>query len=272
MVDARNAYKAARVRKVNTRKFRKFIKGSKYRDIFMENAREIDVRDFGGSVVFGSGLDLNVTLGNGDFTTIKIRDLSNESEFLEKISWFNRVSSKESLARPHAGDSGFMYAFGFFNSKMGDYKSMVYDNNKCREYCIESRRVLKKYLEEEIDDIRKADVKQGIVPAFNMGGMDGISSYCLVSEDLINSAHYDLDTSLGISIFNEEIVNRAIGWYFVLPNTVIEEDKEKAIIIKLFHGCAISWDGRKILHCTALKDIGNDNHVYGNFFGGKTYT
>ena len=70
-----------------------------------------------------------------------------------------------------------------------------------REYCIEMRRLLDLYFCEEIKDIINADMQQGKVPSMNMGGKHGISSYCLISKDLINSAHFDLDTSMGISVF-----------------------------------------------------------------------
>ena len=57
-----------------------------------------------------------------------------------------------------------------------------------------------------------------------MGGKDDISSYCLISMNLINSARYDLDTSMGISFFMEQTTGMASGWYFILPK---QEKKEK---------------------------------------------
>ena len=85
-------------------------------------------------------------------------------------------------------------------------------------------------------------------------------------------AHYDLDTSVGLSIFNEKIPGTATNWNFVLPNTtMVNENADQAIAIKLFDGCTIAWDGRKVFHCTSMKDVGEDNHVYGNYWGGKRY-
>ena len=111
---------------------------------------------------------------------------------------------------------------------------------------------------------------QGRRPSTNMGGKDDISSYCLISMNLINSARYDLDTSMGISFFMEQTTGMASRWYFILPNTT-EEGENKAIVIKLFNGSAISCDGQKVFHCTGLEGIGTNNHVYGNYFGGKKY-
>ena len=41
---------------------------------------------------------------------------------------------------------------------------------------------------------------------------------------------------------------------------------KKAVMIKLSHGVAISWDGKIIRHCTSVTKLGKNNHVYGNFF------
>ena len=158
---------------------------------------------------------------------------------------------------------------------MGDYVSMKDENTNMyiREYSIVARKLLETYFKNEVHEIRMADKQQGIDgPSTELGGEEGISAYCLISQDLRNAAHYDLDTSVGISIFNERIPGRATNWFFVLPNTIrIGDCEEKAIIIKLFDGCAICWDGRKVFHCTATKDVGVNNHLYGNYWGGKVY-
>ena len=101
-----------------------------------------------------------------------------------------------------------------------------------RAYSRMARKRLGKYFEMEIQDIIEADRNQNFVPSELMGGIDGISAYCLVSQDLINAAHYDLDTLVGISIFTEKIAGRADGWYFVLPNTIIKGGDEE-ILVKL---------------------------------------
>ena len=146
------------------------------------------------------------------------------------------------------------------------------ETTEIRRYSLVARKVLDKYFRHEIQNIIEADRKQGIIPTESMGGNDGISAYALISRDLINAAHYDLDTSVGISVFNEKIKGRADGWYFVLSNTIIDGGNEtKAIIIKLFDGCTLAWDGTKVFHCTATKEVGMDNHVYGNYWGGKVY-
>lgn len=264
--DARNAYREAMSLNSNRRKQRKYLQGSRYIDTFKDNCCIIDVRNYDGMV------DLNIRLESGETSTLKIRDLSNENEFMTVVKNFNQSSSKTSEARCHAGDFGKMFAFGLHNLKDGDYISMRKNKDGIRKYSLKAREVLEKYFKSEIMDIIEADKKQGIVPSNDMGGTRGISAYALVSRDLINAAHYDLDTSFGLSVFNEKNIGAAKGWYFVLPNTIIDGGNvNKAIVIELFDGCTLAWDGRKIFHCTAAKEIGENNHLYGNYWGGKTY-
>ena len=51
---------------------------------------------------------------------------------------------------------------------------------------------------------------------------------------------------------------------------VIVDRKQRAIVIKLFHGIAVSWDGRVIRHCTSVTDVGQNNHAFSNFFASYT--
>ena len=264
--EARNAYNIGMQMKTNLYSRRKYLRGGRYRNIFMECRYLLDVRDYGGMV------DLNIKLSNGETSILKIRDLSIEVEAMEGVKEFSERSKKESEARCSAGDLGKMFAFGKHNKVSGDYVSMKNKPMHVRNYCLDSKKLLNKYFEDEVKQIIEADRKQGIIPSYLMGGENGISAYCLVSRDLVNAAHYDLDTSVGISIFNEKIVGMAKSWCFVLPNTIIDGGSDKeAIVIKLFDGCTISWDGRKVFHCTGTKEVGDGNHLYGNYWGGKVY-
>jgi hypothetical protein len=81
-----------------------------------------------------------------------------------------------------------------------------------------------------------------------------------------NSAHIDyMDGSLRV----EEEVGCSSNWYFILPNVQYEG---RGVAVKLFHGCAISWDGLIIKHCTSItttgmKENGDYNNVFGCMFG-----
>ena len=84
---------------------------------------------------------------------------------------------------------------------------------------------------------------------------------------MVNSAHYDLDASISISTWTELNPGQAKEWYFVVPNLTI--DGVRGIAIKLYHGMTIRWDGRVLWHCTAMKNVGKDNDVFGTFFSTK---
>lgn len=266
ITEARDAYRYGMEMSRNKYNLRKYLRGGVYRNIFKEKCNMIDVRDYGGR------LDLNIKISENEYSIFKIRDISHHSLALRKIKRFNERCSKESIVRGQSGDLGSMFAFGLFNKKAGDYVSMKKNSENVREYQIAARKLLDGFFSDEIDEIIEADRKQLVIPSFAMGGEDGISAYSLVSRDLINSGHYDLDRSVSMTIFNERIVGEAKDWCFVLPNTIKKNDKsEKAIVINLFDGIAICWDGRKIFHATGTKDIGKGNHTYGNFWGGKVY-
>ena len=262
--EARDAYKIGM--KMTGTKHRKYLKGARYRNVLFDKAIVLDVRDYGGL------LNLNVRVDDHTISTFKVRDLNHEIEALDFIKKFSETSNKDSEARSSAGDFGSMFAFGKHNRVNGDYISMKDTSMDIRNYCLVSRKLLDKYFREDVRKIIDADRKQGITASKSMGGNDGISAYCLISRDLINAAHYDLDTTVSITIFHEKIDGIAKDWFFVLPNTVVNgKNSNKAVVIKLFDGCTLCWDGRKIYHCTGTRDIGEGNHLYGNFWGGKTY-
>ena len=220
IVEAREAYKRGIHILRSRSKRRKYLLGSRYRDLFNGFYKVIDVREYGGCV------DLNITIENGETSVLKIRDVSRDGELLQCLKIFNKEMDKSSIARCHSGDDGKMYAFGFHNSKEGNYKSMRDVGTDIRHYSTVARKRLQEYFHEEIHKIIKADRDQNIVPCAQMGGEQGISAYALVSEDLVNAAHYDLDTSVGISVFNELKPQYATNWNFVLPNTTLVNGKE----------------------------------------------
>lgn len=266
--EARQAYKEGIKMKSSKHNQRKYLRGGLYKNLYFDKCNRLDVRDYGGN------MNLNIKRWNGRYTFMQVRDLSHEKESLKVIKKFNETCSKDSSARTNSGDSGSMFAFGKRSVKEGDYISMRSSDESLTEYSIVARILLEKYFGEEVKEIIEADRNQRVTPSELMGGSDGLSAYCLVSMDLINAAHYDLDTSVSMTIFNERMIGKADDWYFVLPNTFAESDeKERSIIIQLFDGCAICWDGRKIFHSTATKEIHikDGNHTYGNFWGGKKY-
>ena len=95
--------------------------------------------------------------------------------------------------------------------------------------------------------------------------MEGCISVEFVgSNNLINAAHKDTqDLSYGIATWVEHIPNMATGWYFILPN--VTADNKTAIVIKLYHGLSLLFDGRVIWHCSTVEKTGVSNSVNGYF-------
>ena len=263
--EARNEY-SKHWKSIN-RKDRKYLRESKYTKLYNKNSTIIDIENE------RVGVDLDVKLSCGNHTTVKIRNLKYDVEGIEKMKVFNENCNMQSLCRRESGDDGKMFAFGR-EDILNEYASMKKQNDReCKSYCMLMRKMLKKYFNHEIKDIMDGDRKQGIVPKHNMGGSNhGIGGYFHISKNLVNSAHYDLDTSRSVTVFLEKEPGKAKDWDFILPNTTKIEDETKAIAVKLFDGCAIGWDGRKVYHCTGMSEVGSENNcVYGNFFGGKKY-
>ena len=96
-----------------------------------------------------------------------------------------------------------------------------------------------------------------------MGGENGPSSFMVASFDLVNSSHCDIeDTSPTITTWSELIPNKASNWNFIFPN--VTTDNVHAIVIPLFDGVSISWDGKLLRHASTRVSSGHDNVTSGN--------
>jgi len=133
--------------------------------------------------------------------------------------------------------------------------------------CKAIRNCLEREYPDELADILSHEAKQGRVPPTSMGGDEGVAQRIVISRDLGNPSHYDVfDGSMSVAIWTELLPGDAENWYLVFPN-VIHQKEKKAVMIKLFHGVGISWNGRIIRHCTSVTTLRNGNHVFGNFVG-----
>ncbi|KAI2503184.1 hypothetical protein MHU86_11287 [Fragilaria crotonensis] len=117
------------------------------------------------------------------------------------------------------------------------------------------------------------------------GSEDRVAYSIDMSVDLGNASHFDVgDSSQGFSVWTEEVPGKAANWFFVMPNLFGNNNGAPfngVAVKKLYHGTAISWDGRVIRHCTSLtcpdetgKPYGGGdhptlNHVYGTFSAAK---
>ena len=119
----------------------------------------------------------------------------------------------------------------------------------------------------EIKETEKGDIYSPSQALPEMGGQDGPGNRLVISIDLGNSTHVDVnDTPRCFSFWVEHERNLARNWYFVMPNLCI--DGSAGVKVQLFHGCMIVWDGCVIRHNTSKTLVGPGNHVYGIFFCG----
>lgn len=124
------------------------------------------------------------------------------------------------------------------------------------------------------------------VPFFSpMDGIDDdwVARTIDMSVNLGNASHYDVnDCSQGFAVWTEEVPGKGSNWYFIMPNvygTRADGTPFRGLVVRLYHGVAISWDGRLVRHCTSVSrpdgDEGAevssggrqqfDNHLYGTF-------
>jgi hypothetical protein len=110
----------------------------------------------------------------------------------------------------------------------------------------------------------------GRTASLEMGALFSPSCSMNISSNLGNATHYDVgDGSVGYSIWVETKQDTASNWYFVLPNVLIRYNGQtyNGLAIQLFHGVAISWDGRVIRHGTSITNPGcNSNECFGWFW------
>ncbi len=69
------------------------------------------------------------------------------------------------------------------------------------------------------------------------------------------------------SVGGEVTGSKAKTWFFVMPNGSI--NGSKGVVVQLFHGAAISWEGRVIRQCSSEAEMGEGNDVYGCMLLGR---
>ena len=79
---------------------------------------------------------------------------------------------------------------------------------------------------------------------------DTLSDFMVQSISLTISSHYDInDDSISISTWVESHIGLTKNWYFVFPN--ISHCDSNGLVIKLFHGCTVTWDASKLRHASS---------------------
>jgi hypothetical protein len=253
---------------------RKYVKGALYSQIMLSATEVFDVRRFKSSYNF------EITTPQNSDTIVKVRNLSEYSDLLSAIITLNQsLPPNFSVCRnpTKTNDEGIMHVFGSRTQRMS-YACMNKASSTnilklVNSFVKFSKPILENQFPEEVKEIKMSDMTQDVDIHEAIGGNEhGVSAFISITRNLRNSSHYDDDNSKSIVIFTEKFPGSSSNWYFLFPNLVRNNIKDKAIAIKLFHGCAISFDATLLRHCTVFGSPGTKgNEMYGNLFGSKKF-
>jgi hypothetical protein len=223
-----------------------------------------------------------------------------ELRLARRTSWLMRITEcnaairrgmrTSSGVRSAGGDVGCMYALGMRVEGDGVSVNPYAANGKVPEHVLRGMvaalcRVGRLCFPDLMHLIKTLESNSGVPIMSPMDGEDGdwVGRTVDMSVNLGNSSHFDVnDCSQGFAVWTEEIPGSASNWYFVMPNvhgTRADGEPFSGLVVRLYHGVAISWDGRVIRHCTSVsKPDGEDsagvssgggqrfrNHLYGTF-------
>jgi hypothetical protein len=252
-------YSKLRAMDQSKRRFRKFVFGALYLRPLRARPYVVDPRE--GSV------DIRVTHADGSTSIVHIRHTRDPS-VLESIVRLGKRLPKNSAIRNNVGDKGSMVAVGVKNWGTENPEEYAVTKRLIPEFSGAAHHVsnyLRNVLPRVYNAIQDADkIKRGERKYEKM--KCGPGSVLVISKNLGNASHYDYaDDSVSFSVWAEEQPGGSRNWFFVMPS--LSYQGSKGVLVQLSHGVAISWDGTKIRHCTSVTKMGENNNVYGCFFG-----
>lgn len=263
IISSRNDYRSFLM---NVKNGRKYVKAALYSELMFDVTHVYDVRKF------QSPFDFEISTPYNTNTIMKVRDLSQHTELLSSVLTLNKSIPKSQQSKSDdTGDDGITHKFGMKQRCLYDYPCM--NQSPKRQYMdnfqsfVEvSEPILTSTFPQEMYEIHNSLGGQS-------AGINNICTFVSITKNLRSSSHYECDdNSKSIVIFSEKFPGESKGWYFLFPNLVRNNKKENAIAIKLFHGCAISFDASLLRHCTVFSGPGKmGNETYGNLFVSKKF-
>ena len=222
----------------NTR--RRYVKGSYHDTMFGHKYSDIiDWRQTG-------DLDILVLLPDMGETRVKIRCAP--VVLSDKIVNFNRLlrSKTPNCRGVRFGDSGKMFSMGKRSESL-EY-SISRKNRDIQEMMTSIGYERKKWFQDQFPD----DYLEYFNTENQLDYMKTcLSDFMVHSINLRNASHYDVnDATITTTTWVEDEQDSTHNWYFVFPN--VTRDMKKAIVVKLFHGCTINWNGAVLRHCSSL--------------------
>lgn len=256
---ARDNFKRLQQLPFSNRRQRKYVYGALYSQLF-PGFYLVDPRQ--------GDYDLKVSLPDSEDTIIHVRLISPEDGIRHEKILSTVLSLGDSLTGTgnargsKVGDVGAMHALGYRCAKT---KEIYVGTMSCAEKIKKASDLMRHWMEDHLRDVLsnllQCDQEQNTLKSLTCMP-NGPGSRIMISVNLGNSPHYDsADTSYSVAIWTEQRPGAAKNWYFVLPNVCYEGSKR--LVVKLVHGVVISWDGRKIYHCTSKTNVGEKNKTYG---------
>ena len=202
-------------------------------------------------------------------STIRVRSAEKEGEMLNCLVDLGEAVGSGN-ARKRCGDiSGGMTALGYRSRKKTDqYAPTTKVAKQLRKASKAVGGYMKRMWPELLAKIQEAE--KGEIPDRPpnpfMKAEHQPGNTCVISWNLGNSGHIDvLDASECLGIWVCSDYGEIDNWYLVFPDLSV--NGSKGVAIKLFHGCAIEWDGRYVRHCSSLIDARDGCVAYGGWFG-----
>lgn len=262
-VKARQAYHRLQKGKHSVNRLRKFVFGAIYNNLFPGYYVIDPIKE---------DVDLKLILPSNQETIIRIRLLSPHEgthcqQLLTSIVVLGKRLSGPGNARgSKVGDVGAMHAFGIRSYATKEvFKGTLENAQQIKIISTLMRDWMEDNMSETLKNILTADKKNGTYEILS-SMPKGPGSRIMYSVNLGNSGHFDTgDTSESVAIWVELKPGEAKNWYFVLPNVSFKGSA--GLVVKLRHGVAIAWDGRKVYHCSSKAVPGKDNKVFGCMWG-----
>lgn len=262
--DARETYRAFRKLSAKSSKTKCcYLHGSRHEFLYEDCHDILDIDLIG-------EFDLQIEIQNSnktvEGTTLKVRRTEHKS-LLETITSIGEefFSRKGGTIRNHRKDGGQMWLMGCYGKKDGKEMYSKVSGQLADKLVMWRKHItaaLSALFPEEIDHIREENLRKKVSIEDDECCAAGI-----LSRDLANSLHIDLDEYSGIVVFSEKNPGNAENWYFILGN--VTRDGKRAIVIKKKHGMCICWDGRMVFHSSSTPILRNGNHVYGSWISTK---
>lgn len=209
-------------------------------------------------------------------TTLRIRSAAKEDALLSAaVTLGDRAfeTKPSGNCRKNAGDFGFMCALGYKDSETEMlYQPTEHVKEEMRRYVSKAGPYMKKHFPEALKDIQNAELEKNpnrprCKPMETNDPKAWPGNCIMVSKNLENAGHFDFnDKSRSFAVWvKRKSGNRCNGWYLVFPDATI--DGSDGVVIQLFHGVAVEWNGKVLRHCSSMTDVAEDDALYGIMFG-----